>query len=243
MVSAMSLRGRTYTEEIMDGDDYHEGEYQRCLEELEWINRLTSGYTPTLEAVERAYRLNGEEKLRVLDIGFGNGDTLRMIRRWADAKGFDIDLTGIDINPKAKRWAESATQPEMRIRFETADAFDVDEEYDLIINALMMHHLNDDEIVRLLRWMTDHSRVGWFVNDLHRHPVAFHFARFFTKAFGFGRLVRNDAPLSVARSFRPEDWDHYLERAGIARSSVRLRWHWAFRYGLFCHSFDAKADQ
>jgi hypothetical protein len=42
--------------------------------------------------------------------------------------------------------------------------------------------------------------------------------------------VRNDAPLSVARSFRRRDWDALLARAGLAGQGVRVRWEPLFRY-------------
>jgi hypothetical protein len=46
-------------------------------------------------------------------------------------------------------------------------------------------------------------------------------------------LVQHDAPLSVARAFRREDWVELLERAGIAR--YELRWRWAFRWQVVVH--------
>jgi len=41
-------------------------------------------------------------------------------------------------------------------------------------------------------------------------------------------LVKHDAPLSVLRSFKKEEWKSVLERAGI--STAEIRWQWAFRY-------------
>jgi 2-polyprenyl-3-methyl-5-hydroxy-6-metoxy-1,4-benzoquinol methylase len=237
----LSLHARAFGDEIMDGSDYLDSEYGQTLRELEWINRFTNGYAPTLSAVKKTAELAGGRKIRILDIGYGYGDTLRRIYRWAKAQEIEVELHGIDLNPQAKRWAQSATPPDYQIDFRVGNAFDLrDEKFDLVINALMMHHLDDAKIVKLLRWMTANATLAWFINDLHRHPLAFYFTKLMAPILGFGRLVKNDAPLSIAKSFTSAEWRRYLGEAGVPDSAVSLRWHWAFRYGVFCRSEDAR---
>ena len=244
----LSIPIRKLDPEIMDGEDFSPREYEKTLEELELINRLTNGYQPTLQALDdllqllqKTNRTDGKEKkkrnIRILDIGFGYGDTLRAISRWAEAKKIPVELIGVDLNPQARRLAEKATPDEMGIRYLTADVFKmptVNGGFDVIVNSLFMHHLRDQEIVRVLRWMTENAKLGWVINDLHRHPIAYHFIKHATKLTGFSRLICNDAPLSVERSFRRSDWRGYLAEAGLPESAVSIRWHFPFRYGLTC---------
>jgi hypothetical protein len=142
-----------------------------------------------------------------------------------------VELVGIDINPWAKRAAEAATPPELPVRYETADLFTyAGGDYDVIVSSLFTHHLDDDGAVAFLRWMHGRARRGWFVNDLHRHVVPYAFIAIATRLLRLHRFVRNDAPLSVARSFRRAEWDALLERAALAGAGVRVRWEPLFRY-------------
>jgi SAM-dependent methyltransferase len=239
----LSIPLRKLEPEIMDGHDFSPREYEKTLEELELLNRLTNGYQPTLQALEELLLKNPSENpqdaekrnIRILDIGFGYGDTLREIYRWAQAKKISVELVGVDLNPQARLHAEKATPDEMKIQFITADIFKMpttEDRFDVIVNSLFMHHLDDKEIVRVLKWMTENSRLGWIINDLHRHPVPYHFIKYATRLTGFSRLICNDAPLSVERSFRKTDWLGYLREAGLPESAVSIRWHFPFRYGL-----------
>jgi hypothetical protein len=156
---------------------------------------------------------------------------LRAIARGAERSQVPVDLVGIDINPWAKRAAEAVTPTGAPIRYETADLFKYDvRDYDAIISSLFTHHLDDEGAVEFLRWMHASARRGWFINDLHRHIVPYAFIAIASRAFKLHRFVRNDAPLSVARSFRRRDWDALLARAGLAGQGVRVRWEPLFRY-------------
>ena len=117
----------------------------------------------------------------------------------------------------------------MGIEYRTGDLFDEQPgAYDVVLSSLLTHHLDDDGVVRFLRWMEANAARGWFVNDLHRHPVAYHGFRALSAAAGWHRFVRHDGPISVARSFRRRDWDALLRRAGLAGVAT-VRWRMSFR--------------
>jgi hypothetical protein len=159
---------------------------------------------------------------------------LRAVASWAARARLTVELAGIDLNPQSAQLARAATPGSMQIQYLTGDVFahKPSRPYDVIINSLFMHHMNEDQTVAMLRWMAAHSRLGFFVNDLHRHRVAYEFIRVFTRCFGFNRMIRHDAPLSVARSFRTADWLGYAARADLDRSRLTVTWHWAFRLGV-----------
>jgi len=93
---------------------------------------------------------------------------------------------------------------------------------------MFLHHFTQEESARILAGLGGLVREGIVVNDLHRHPVAYHAIRLLTRLFSQSRLVRNDAPLSVRRAFRAADLDDLRARCGFPR--FRYRWRWAFRY-------------
>ena len=99
---------------------------------------------------------------------------------------------------------------------------------DIIFSSLFCHHFKDPDLVSMFRWMNENSRLGFFINDLHRHTLAYHSIKWLTRAFSNSYLVKNDAPLSVLRGFKKKELEQLLIKAGIRRFSIH--WKWAFRW-------------
>ena len=226
---SLHLPGRSREAELMDGEGLSFAEFQSCLRQLEWINRLSLGYRPTLRWLDRIAL--GRATLSVLDVGSGHGDTLRRIALWARRRGLAVELTGVDLNPWSARAAAAATPPDLSIRYETGDVFDLDpaRRFDVVVSALFTHHLDDAGLVRFLRWMQATARVGWFVNDLHRHALPEWFLRAVFAAPGVNRLVRHDGPASFRRAMTRAEWQLALDAAGVR---ARIAWHAPFRWGV-----------
>ena len=210
-----------------------------CLRSLAQINRVTGSYRPTLGFLARAHRhaarrgivFTPDRPLRILDIGSGGGDTLCRVRRWAAVRRLPVILTGVDLHPHSAvlaRETEARTRssnPRLRgapITWVTADALSLHlpDPPDLILSSLFMHHLEEAEIVRVLRWQQQTAVLGWFINDLARSAGA---ARLFTL---LGTLLRwhpyclYDGPVSLRRSFRPADWHALLAEAKIRDATL-----------------------
>ena len=222
---------RSRESELMDTEPVGLDEFAACLRDLEWLNRWSLGYRPTLGWLARIAPVNAP--LSLLDVGCGYGDMLRRIRRWARRTGRDMTLTGVDINPWAREAAEAATPTDASIRYLTSDVFALPEQrYDIVISALFAHHLDDEALVRFLRWMQAHARRGWFINDLHRHPVPYWFLRGLFAALPFNRLTVHDGPVSVSRAFVRRDWERLVAESGLERERIEIRWRAPFRWGV-----------
>jgi len=213
--------------ELMDGDCSYE-EFRDCLISLEKVNRWLLGYRPTMRWLERLAR-EPRRPVHIVDVGSGGGDLLRQVARWARKRGLAVQLTGIDLNPYAARAAAEFTPKELGITWITGDAmaYSPERPVDLVLSSLMAHHLEDEGIVALLRWMEATARLGWFINDLER-------AEWSSRIFGWmpwHRIVRHDGPVSFRRAFRQEDWRRLLHAAGIPESVVTVQ-HW--RPGRLC---------
>jgi 2-polyprenyl-3-methyl-5-hydroxy-6-metoxy-1,4-benzoquinol methylase len=225
------LRRRSRAPELMDGDDVTAEDFAACMADLATVNTVTLARGPTLAFVRQALAgLAPGTVPIILDVGFGAGDMLRSIAAMLPRTGRSARLVGIDLNPRSEPAARALTDPVMGIEYRTGDAFacPVDQAPDLVISSLVTHHMSDDEIVAFLRWMEATAKRGWFVNDLHRHAIAYHGFSAMAAAARWHRFVRHDGPLSVARSFRREDWHRLLTHAGVAHSA-QVRWRFPFR--------------
>lgn len=213
MQSELDFSRRADLSEWMDEPCSYE-DFRACLRSLRWSNRLTFNYRPTLQWLQQFRSLS--RPLHILDIGSGGGDMLRRIERWASREGLEVALTGVDLNPYATRAAREFTPASSRIQWITGDAMTAAiRPPDLVMSSLLTHHLPEDEIVRLLRWMEKVATTGWFVNDLHRDATPYHVYRVLSTAMGFHRFVRHDGPVSIRRAFRREDWARMLAKANL----------------------------
>jgi SAM-dependent methyltransferase len=213
--------------ELMDGDVSYE-DFRDCLRSLETVNRWLLGYRPTLTWLERLPR-GMRDPVHIVDVGCGGGDMLRQISRWARRRGIAVQLTGIDLNPYAARAAAEFTPKELGIKWVTGDAmlYRPEKPVDIVVSSLMAHHLENEEIVSLLRWMEATVQVGWFINDLERSKRS-------SRMFGWVRwhwLVRHDGPVSFRRAFRKEDWVRLLAAAKVPQEAVTVE---KWRPGRLC---------
>lgn len=219
----MTLAARAATPEWMDADDVDPATFAAVMHDLARVNTVTRARPPTLDWLARA-TADGRP-FSVLDVGFGDGDMLRAI---AARFGDRARLTGIDINPRSKPAATAAT-PGGAIDYRTGDAFALTERFDFIISSLTTHHMDDAGVVDFLRWMEASAVKGWFVNDLHRHWIAWRGFSALAWAARWHDFVRHDGAVSVTRAFRRADWERLLGAAGIAKDVVTIRWHLPFR--------------
>jgi len=223
----VDLSTRSRAPEWMDGADVSAADFAACLTDLAIVNGVTLARPPTLAFVAEALERHPGAVLTLVDVGYGAGDMLRAVHRLAARRGRAMRLIGMDINPRSLPAARAATPPEMGIDYRTGDAMALDEPTDLVISSLVTHHMDDDGIVRFLRWMEARARAGWFVNDLHRHWLPYHGFRLLAGAMRWHRFVRHDGPLSIARAFRREDWTRLLAEADVVAD---VRWRFPFRY-------------
>lgn len=84
---------------------------------------------------------------------------------------------------------------------------------DFVLASQLVHHFSDDQIVVLLRNWACLARSAVIVNDLVRHPVAYHGIRLLTKAVTRNVMTRTDGPLSVQRSMTVAEWRALFRRA------------------------------
>jgi SAM-dependent methyltransferase len=217
--------------ELMDGECSYE-EFRDCLRSLEQANRWFLGYRPTLAWLARLPR-ELHDPVHILDVGSGGGDLLRKIAKWARRRGIAVQLTGIDSNPYATRAAAESTPKEYGVEWVTGDAlaYRSEKPVDIVVSSLTAHHLENEDIVTLLRWMDVTARRGWFLNDLERSEQTAKMFGWLARVAGWHRFVRHDGPVSFRRAFRKEDWVRMLTTAEIPRETVTIE-HW--RPGRLC---------
>jgi len=232
-----SFKNRSYKKELLDADNIPFAAIKRNMQELDFINRKLGGHDITLDGIVALIKDQPifNKQLSILEIGCGGGDNLRVIKQWAHHIKLPVALLGIDINEECIVFAESQARNE-GIQFLHSDYRSVSSgiKPDIIFSSLFSHHFTDEELVSQLQWMQANSELGFFINDLHRHPLAFYSIKVLTTLFSKSYLVKNDAPLSVQRGFKREDWQRLFNSANIQHYTCN--WRWAFRWLVTCNN-------
>ena len=223
------LRRRSDAPELMDTDCADFEDYRRCLSDLTRVNAVTLTHRPVLAWLAR--ETAGLTSFCLLDVGCGHGDLLRRVRRWADRRGIEARLVGVDLNPWAGRVAREATPAAARIEYVTGDVFSLRLEVrpDFIVSSQFAHHLTDEGVAAFIRWQEEHAARGWFIGDLHRHWLAYYGFPLLAYVARWHRFVRMDGQVSIGRAFTVPEWRVLLAAAGLAAADAEVTWHVPFR--------------
>jgi 2-polyprenyl-3-methyl-5-hydroxy-6-metoxy-1,4-benzoquinol methylase len=225
------LRKRSYQKELLDKDDIPFADIRQNMKELNTVNSLLGGHLITISGIRKLVKYhNKDNALTICEIGCGGGDNLKAISNYCEKKYIPAAFIGVDIKPECIGFAKEQ-YPRLDAKWIISDYrlvnFGVSKP-GIIFSSLFCHHFTEDELVSMLIWMRENSKTGFFINDLHRHSLAYYSIKLMTKLFSRSYLVKNDAPLSVARGFTKKEWQAIFERAGIKNYSIA--WRWAFRY-------------
>ena len=203
--------------ELLDGPLDDPAALTANLRDLRRINRLTGGAGLTLRAV----RALGDPAT-ILDVGTGAADIPVLLLADARRRGVPLEVTATDSRPEVLD-AALTIQPALvglpGLTFQPADGRRLpysDNAFDVGHASLVLHHLDADDAVALLRELRRVSRAGIVVNDLDRGRWFWLGAWLITHSLAASRYTRRDGPLSVRRAWTRSETIDLLRQAGLA---------------------------
>jgi 2-polyprenyl-3-methyl-5-hydroxy-6-metoxy-1,4-benzoquinol methylase len=216
----------------MDDLEYSGEMMDRTLEELEVINRWLGGNNVTINGINKLLETtNYKGPIKVVDLGCGRGDMLILIDRWSKENGYNLNLIGIDANQYVINAARKRLDSFPYIELQAINILSQDfqkRKFDIVIGTLFYHHFTDEQLIAFFTQLKKQISVGFVINDIHRHSLAYYSIKFLTLLFSRSAMVKYDAPLSVLRAFSRKELTNILQRAGI--ENFTIRWKWAFRW-------------
>ncbi len=227
----INLAERSYKKELLDTDNIPFADIKQNMKELNTINTVLGGHAISIKGIQKIISKHKvEEPITICEIGCGGGDNLNALQKWCNKKNIKVTFIGIDIKQECIEFAQQQ-YPLLQCNWIQSDyqkiSFDKNQPA-IIFSSLFCHHFIEDELITMLEWMKSNSSKGFFINDLHRHWLAYYSIQFITAAFSRSYLVKNDASLSVARGFLQTEWIKIFADAGIKNYSIN--WKWAFRH-------------
>lgn len=199
----------------------------RALRGLERINRWSGSLGIVWSPIQALAQAYGARPLRVLDIATGAGDV--PIGLWHAARRNDcfLDIDACDRSLTALEYArERAEQARADVKFFRLDALadTIPAGYDVVISSLFLHHLGDEDIVRVLRHMAQAASQMVVVHDLARSAAGLVLAHVGTRFLSTSDVVHTDGPRSVRAALTAEEARILSQRAGLSGATVSSCW-------------------
>jgi 2-polyprenyl-3-methyl-5-hydroxy-6-metoxy-1,4-benzoquinol methylase len=221
-----SFAVRQLTPELMDEPELAVPELHRALSGVRRLNTITLSSRLIWNEILPLLRRSNSLPIRLLDIATGFGDIPIALKRKADEHGMDLEVTGLDVNPKAIALAKAeADRAGCNVSFLTADILsnEMPRDYDIICCSLFMHHLSNIDAALLLTKMAAAARKMVVISDLRRSYAGYLLAVIGTQLFGRSQIVRIDGPRSVRNAFTPEEFEDLVKTCGLERAVVHKR--------------------
>ena len=186
--------------EEMDSPDADPVLLERTYARFRLVNRAVSGWRGVYVHLLRPQLPRGRTGT-ILDIGCGGGDIALSLLRWARADGYDVEVLGIDPDPRAhdfaSRAAASAGLGGQGIEFRRATRFDV------VLSNHVLHHLDPRQLAGVLA-DSQHLARGLAVHsDIRRRRGALLLFGLATLPLAGSSYIRRDGLTSIRRSYTP----------------------------------------
>ncbi len=200
------MKSRSLTPEIMDQPHPSAEVTRKFHRDLALIHRLMGNWNQIID------RLASDPSLRsVIDIGCGDGELLRQIRRRSGIS----QVTGVDLKPPA------CVIPDIPIVL--ADAtHDLLPPADAAVCVMMLHHLTESQIIALIRNVGRSAR-RFLCLDLVRHPLPLALYTVFLCPL-LSRVGAADGRQSIRRALTGPELHALVEQA-LAESGATFN-HW-----------------
>lgn len=228
----VDTRHRSQAPEIMDDFNMEGALLKETLCKIAQINRLLGGNRITRNGVSALIKnVPAHQRITILDVGCGNGDMLRELADYAGKNNRSFQLTGIDANPATVAYARELSASWPDIQYHCQDMMDPafqQQQYDIILCTLTLHHFKEEEIYRLMNIFRRQAKIGIVINDLHRSALAYRLFQLICVVFNLNSMVRNDGQVSILRGFKKKELHQLSAVLNIGQYS--LQWKWAFRY-------------
>lgn len=204
--------------ERMDAPDCCEEKLARTISQFRFINRLYSRYGTLLRRHVLADMLRDPRRAyHLVDLAAGGGDIAAWLLATADEVGLQLRVTAIDSDPRIVGFAERqyGRRPGLEIR--CMNAFDLEqlEPVDYLFSNHFLHHLGEEDIVRMLELAARSVRRLSLFSDLRRSYVSY--CGFMLTA---GPLFRRsfaleDGLISIRKGFTADELKTRAEQAGL----------------------------
>ena len=232
---------RKTSAELLDSGLVAQDEVRSNLDDLWRVNRYFGGISGCLRLLARVFGRTGRRRLRVLEVGAGDGRVAGRVRQELRHQGIQADFFVLD--RRLNHFQVGHRRPE-GLNPVVANAFSLpfrERSFDLVTCNLLLHHFSGREAVTFLSALASVAREAVLVNDIERHWLPY---LFFRGTFWLwrSRVSRLDGLASIRQAYTGSELEELACAAGFDDFEVhrivpfrlglilwRRGWHERFR--------------
>lgn len=218
----------------MDQPGLDPRDHAQALAGLRRINLLSGSAEQLWPHIRRkAQHRPAGGPLRVLDVACGGGDLLLRLGQKAKREGIALDLGGCDMSEQALEIAGATlASGGLEGDFHVCNVCEapLPEGYDLITSSLFLHHLEEDQVVRVFQAMAASGAETLVLTDILRSRLGVALARTVPYFLSRSPIVHIDAVISVRAAYTQDEIRKLAAEAGLQDASIR--WCWPERFLL-----------
>ncbi|HEY6272309.1 MAG TPA: methyltransferase domain-containing protein [Terriglobales bacterium] len=201
--------------ELLDRGLLTADEIRANLDDLWRINRYLGGLSGNLRLLEGLCRRAGKRRVRILEVGAGDGRLARQLRRELCRRQIESEFLVLD--RRLPHLQIGGRGPESEgLGPVVADVLALpfaDGSFDLVTCNLLLHHFSGERALALLRNLASVARDAVVVNDTVRHWLPYALVRVMP-CFGRHRVSRLDGAASVRQAYTRNE---LLQLGSLAR--------------------------
>jgi SAM-dependent methyltransferase len=209
----------------MDDPRLDQSLHIEALQGLQALNRLSGSASSLWFEIRNIKPQPGNPTVRILDIASGSGDILIALAEFARHTKTNFEFVGADISPTAVSQAtEIAQSKNVDVKFFELDVMrdDIPEGFDVVMTSLFTHHLDPDDVIKLLQRMKSSNTRYILVNDLVRSQISYSLVWLATRLCTRSPVVHFDGPVSVRASYTLDEMKNMALQAGLDGCQVSL---------------------
>jgi|SRR5680860_6551 len=189
--------------EIMDDPNCDAQTLHNTYRQFRYVNAISRSKWIYQRWVRPAMKANRAQTHSLLDIGFGGGDIVFQMARWAEQDDLKLNATGVELDSRALAYVRTLQWPR-NVSFRVADVHNLaasGERFDFVISNHMLHHLNQRQFGEMLTSAATVSKRFVLFIDLRRSDMAYLLFAAGTRPLFRNSYIHHDGLASLRRSY------------------------------------------
>ncbi|MGB5229086.1 MAG: methyltransferase domain-containing protein [Eudoraea sp.] len=227
----MDLRYRNTESELMDNPNVTIDTLRLVFNDINKSNRFLGGNSITLGKVSELIKKFPKKKYTIVDMGCGDGETLRKLAIYFRKTTLDVVLIGLDLSDNALCIGQTLSVDFPEIKFLKQDILTLNPlnfKCDILLCTLTMHHFSNEQIPLFLSQFTKLAKIGVIINDLQRSALAYYLFKGFSAIFIKTKIAKHDGLISIKSGFKKQELISFSKT--LPHAAHTINWKWAFRF-------------
>ncbi len=212
------LRERSFVPEKMDLPDCDKKKLIKTVKQFALLNYLFSDSRGLIKKYILS-KVNADplKEYTFLDIGAGGCDVALWLLKYCRKKNYKIKITCLDNDPAIINYAKAKCKnyPEITLLNESAFNLEKFSGYDFIFANHFLHHLKNDDIVKIIKLVKRKTNILFLINDIRRSNPAYLGYTLFTGVFFHNSFAFYDGRLSIRKGFTQKELEELINDESI----------------------------